>query len=96
MKTYDRDLIRGYIHRTFPVQWVNWMSTVEDSRAREELGKVLFNGDELMDLTDPMVRENVIDCVLRHQSLTAMVDKECSAAINKMVAEMKNKQTNQS
>jgi len=87
MKTFDKELIQGYVHRTFPVQWANWWAKVQDRQARDDLGRVIFDDETLRDLTEPSVRGEVIACVLRHQSLMDLVETECEAAIDRMLEE---------
>ena len=78
---------------TYPVQWANWWATAKSRWARRNLGKVLFDGKKLRDLTKPSVRENVIACVLRHPSLMAVIAKECDGFIAQAVASLNKKRT---
>jgi len=58
-----RRLVGRYLQHSKPIHWVNWASRCPDQQAKAQLEKALFQGGSLRDLTDPVVKSEVLEAI---------------------------------
>jgi hypothetical protein len=77
------DLLLAYLEGTYPVQWAAWWGRLPDGQAKLQLSSILFDeNDSLRDLTDPMIRRQVVELVLDDSSLSQLVLAEIASALS--------------
>ena len=69
----DAEIVRTYVRCSMPMQWVCWWSDLELGMAKTHLGQILWKDDRLVSLTEPKVREAVLDCAMQHEVLFRMI-----------------------
>jgi len=66
-------LIEIYLASSRPVYWLRWHSKCIDPDARHALGSALFKDEYLRDLTDPIVRGEVLEVFYQFPALMELV-----------------------
>src|SRR5882724_2130419 len=83
--------VEKYLHNSKPVQWVNWMARCNDEKAKTLLKSTLFEDDALRDLTDPRVKEEVMEVISETSALLELVIADFAEEL-RLVEEKRKKQ----
>ncbi len=76
-----RELIGDYIENCQPIHWVSWMTNCADPDGKRQLESVLFENGSLRNLTDPNVREEVLNTVRTTPSILEVVIRQLAEEV---------------
>ena len=80
-----REYVEAFLQASPPVFWVDWCGRCQDRVARESVESVLFRDDVLRDLTDPVIKQAVLEAIRQHPSMMKLVMKDADDIVENVV-----------
>jgi hypothetical protein len=80
-----QEYIEAYLQASPPVFWVDWCGRCHDKAARQSVESVLFRDEVLRDLTDPVVRLEVLEAIRQQPSMMELVIADADDLVEEIV-----------
>jgi hypothetical protein len=75
--------VERYLEEVAPIHWLNWHGRCQDDAAKERVSAVLFYDGHLRDVTDPVVKQEVLETVRHEPAMMQLVISDLAEEVEK-------------
>ena len=75
--------VERYLEEVAPIHWLSWHGRCQDEDARKRISTVLFHDGHLRDLTDPTVKQEVLEAVRHEPAMMQLVIADLAEEVPK-------------